>query len=217
MYSWEFFIYALVFLFVIVDPVSTVPIFLGMTPDDTPAQRARMVRVACIVSTAVLLFFSVCGILLFSYLGITLPALKVAGGILLFAIAFDMLMARESTGRISSDEREAGRAKDDVAVTPLAIPLLAGPGAISAVVILHGQADSWPQTGLLYLALTLAMGTSYLILHASCRGAAWLNPLVMQVLRRVSGLVLAAISIQFVLDGLRESRVFVGPLMETLP
>ena len=212
----EFFFYAFVFLFVIIDPVSCVPIFLGMTPNDSPIQRARMVKVACAVTAVVLLFFAVTGMFIFSYLGITLHALQVAGGILLFVIGFDMLMAREAKGKLSSGEAEAGRIKDDVAVTPLAIPLLAGPGAISAVVILQGQAKGWGQAGLLYLALALVLVASYLILRISCGGATQVPPLVMQVVRRISGLILAALSVQFILDGLRESRVFIEPVLELL-
>ncbi len=214
--TWEFFVSALIFLFVIVDPVSTVPIFLGMTPDNSRAERERMVAVACIVTAGILLFFAAAGLLIFSYLGITLHALQVAGGILLFVIALDMLMAREAKGKLSSGEEAAGRTKDDVAVTPLAIPLLAGPGAISAVVILQGQAEGLEQTGLLYLALVLVLAATFVILRLACGGATLIHPLVMQVVRRTSGLVLAAISIQFILDGLRESRVFVEPLMEML-
>ncbi len=208
--SLEYFLYAFVLLFVIVDPVATVPIFLGMTPRNTRNERLRMVRVACLVATGVLLFFAVTGIVIFSYLGISLHALQVAGGILLFVIGFDMLMARESKGKISPGEEEVGRVKDDVAVTPLAIPLLAGPGAISAIVILHGQADGVAQYLLLGGALGLVMTASYCILRLSCSGAALIPPLIMQVVRRVSGLILAALSIQFVLDGLRQSGLFTG-------
>ena len=129
-------------LFVIVDPLATVPAFLAMTPTDTPEQRARMARLACCVATGVLLAFALAGKLIFKFLGITMPAFQLAASIVLLLVALDMLRAQRSRVQETSEETAAGAEKTDIAVTPLAIPMLAGPGAISTAILLHNQAAS---------------------------------------------------------------------------
>ena len=118
-------------LFVIVDPLAVVPAFLAMTPNDTAEQRIRTARLACCVTAVVLLLFSVAGQLVFKVMGITMPAFQIAASILLLMVALDMVRAQRSRVQETLEERMAGTEKTDVAVTPLAIPMLAGPGAIS--------------------------------------------------------------------------------------
>src|SRR5215204_2294761 len=136
----EFTLLAVSSLFVIVDPIAVIPAFLAIAPHDTPAQREKMVRLACVVMVAVLMAFAVLGHLIFRFLGITLPAFQIAGSIVLLLIALDMLRAQRSRVQETREETEAGTAKDDIAVTPLAVPMLAGPGAISTAILLHNRA-----------------------------------------------------------------------------
>src|SRR6185369_9786233 len=112
---------------VIVDPIAVVPAFLAMTPEDTPAQRIRMARIACLIMVVVLFAFALLGGRILRFLGLDLPAFQIAGGIVLLVIALDMLRAQRSRVQETREETEAGTAKDDIAVTPLAIPMLAGP------------------------------------------------------------------------------------------
>jgi multiple antibiotic resistance protein len=190
-------------LFVIVDPIALVPTFLAMTPEETPAERSRMARLACVVMVTVLLAFALLGKRILSFLGIDLPAFQIAGGIVLLLIALDMLRAQRSRVRETQEETVEGTAKDDVAVTPLAIPMLAGPGAVSTAILLHDRAETFQHQIMLCVAIVAVGSASFLILHLSAHGARWLNPIAMRVATRVMGLLLAAIAAQFMVDGLR--------------
>ena len=117
-------------LFVIIDPLATVPAFLAMTPTDSPESRIRMARLACCVAAGVLLGFAIAGKWIFKYLGISMPAFQIAASIVLLLVALDMLRAQRSRVQETSEETAAGTVKTDIAITPLAIPMLSGPGAI---------------------------------------------------------------------------------------
>lgn len=200
----EYIFLAVSSLFVIVDPLAAVPAFLAMTPRDTPHERMRMARVACSVCAGVLLGFSVAGKWIFKFLGITMPAFQMAASIVLLLVALDMLRARRSRVQETSEETAAGAEKTDIAVTPLAIPMLAGPGAISTALLLHNQAENLAQQVALYVSILVVCFASYLILRVSARGAQWLSPIVLSITNRIMGLLLAAVAIQFMLNGIRE-------------
>ena len=136
----EYILLALGSLFVILDPIAVVPAFIAMTPQDTPAVKLRMARLACCVAAGVLMIFAAAGPVIFKVMGITLPAFQIAGSILLLRIALDMLYAKRSPARETEEEVAAGAAKDDIAITPLGVPMLAGPGSISTALILLNQA-----------------------------------------------------------------------------
>jgi len=194
-------------LFVIVDPVATVPAFLAMTPSDTPAQRVKMARLACVVSAIVLLTFAVAGRHIFRFLGITMPAFQIAASIVLLIVALDMLRAMRSRVQETDEETVAGAEKTDIAITPLAVPMLAGPGAISTAILLQNQARGIAQHVLLYLVIVGVCFASYLILRFAALGTRFLNPIAMKILSRVMGLLLAAVAIQFMLDALKDLKL----------
>jgi len=193
----EFTVLSLGSLFVIIDPIALVPLFLAMTPHDSPVQRIRTARLACAVAAAVLVAFALVGQLIFKYLGITLPAFQMAGSAVLLLIALDMLRARRSPVQETSEETEVGLAKDDIAIAPLGIPMLAGPGAISTILLLQGKASGFGQ----HLALLACIGAvclaSYAILRWSARGAQWIGPVAMRVATRLMGLLVTAIAFLF--------------------
>src|SRR5713226_8647749 len=139
-------------LFVIIDPLATVPAFLAMTPTDTPEQRVRMARLARCVMAGVLIVFAVAGKWIFKFLGITMPAFQLAASIVLLLVALDMLRAQRSRVQETREETAAGVEKTDIAVTPLAIPMLAGPGAISTAILLQNQAANAGPRAALYSA-----------------------------------------------------------------
>lgn len=201
----EFLLLAPVSLFVISGPLSAVPLFLAITPDNSPSERIDMARVACIVASCVLLAFAMLGELIFRAMGITIPAFQVAGGVLLFLIALDMLKAEESRRQITPEESAEAARRQDIAVTPLAVPLLAGPGAISTSVLLQSQADTWVHMVILYGSIVAVMFVTFIVLRFSAYGARWLNPLMLRVSRRLMGLILAAMAVQFVFNGLQSS------------
>ena len=192
----------------IVDPIATIPAFIAMTSRDSVASRLRMARLACLVTAGVLILFALSGQWIFRLLGITLPAFQIAGSVLLLRIALDMLYAKRSAAQETREETEAGATKDDIAITPLGVPMLAGPGAISTSLILMNQAQDWPQRVALLLSIVVVSFASYLILRLSAHGARWLNPLAIKLITRLMGLLLAAIAVQFALNGLEQTALF---------
>ncbi|MGJ3241748.1 MAG: MarC family protein [Opitutales bacterium] len=200
---------ATVSLFLIVSPITAVPLFLGMTPNDTTMERLRAARLACTVGALVLVFFALAGPILFRLLGITSPAFEVAGGILIFLIALEMLFGKEANSRrITEEEQQVAVEKEDIAVTPLAIPILCGPGSISTAILLRTQAPDWTFLPLLLVGIATVYLAAYFILFFSAHGAGRLSPLLLRVIRRLMGLLLAAVAVQFVFNG---AAAAVGP------
>ena len=191
-------------MFVIIDPMAAVPAFLAMTSEDSPQLRDRTARLACIVVAIVLLTFAIAGKWIFRILGITLPAFQIAASIVLLIVALDMLRAQRSRVQETSEETEAGATKNDIAITPLAVPMLAGPGAISTAILLHTQAANLAQSVLLYICIIAVAFLTYVVLRVSIHGARWLNPIAMKITTRIMGLLLAAVAVQFMLNALKE-------------
>ncbi|MFO0707094.1 MAG: MarC family protein [Nitrospira sp.] len=190
-------------LFVIVDPLATIPAFLAMTARDTVQQRVRMARVACLVMVGVLAGFALVGQSLFNLLGITLPAVQVAGALVLLLVSLDMLRAQRSPVMETAAETAEASAKDDIAITPLAIPMLAGPAAISTVILLDAQATDWTQRAVLLACVAVVGLASYTILAVGATGAKWLTPMAEKIMTRLMGLLLAALAVQFLFNGLK--------------
>ena len=207
----EYILLTLSSLFVIIDPIALVPMFLAMTPRDTPSQRIRTARLACTIAAGILITFALIGRWIFKYLGITLPAFQMAGSVVLLLIALDMLRARRSPVQETSEETEEGAAKDEVAVTPLGIPMLAGPGAISTTILLHSKATGWEQQSALLVCIIVVCAASFLILRLSAHGARWLSPIALKITTRLMGMLLAAIAFQFMINALQELKLIQLP------
>lgn len=201
----NFFFVAFPAIFTIVNPLSVVGPFLGMTAGDSAEKRNSTAYRACFLATIVLVVCAALGSFVFQFFGITLPALKIAGGCLLFLIGMDMINARESGSRATNEEREEGALKDDIAIFPLGIPLLSGPGAMVSVFILVDRAKSVVDQGVIFFAILLTMFISWLVLRQASRLARVLGPTGINVMSRIMGLILAAIAVQFILNGLLES------------
>lgn len=205
MSSNPFFLVAFSAIFTIVNPLGAVGPFLAMTARDPLEKRNSTAQRACILAAIVLAVCTAAGGFLFQFLGITLPALKIAGGALLFLVAIDMLNARESGSKATSEEREEGALKEDIAIFPLGIPLLSGPGAMISVFILVDKAKAPVEVMFIYLSIFVTMALAYIILRQATRLAKLLGATGINVLSRVMGLVLAAIAVQFMLNGLIEA------------
>ena len=203
----EFTLLAIGSLFVIVDPIATVPAFLAMTPTETREQRIGVARLACWVMAIVLLVFALTGQWIFKLFGITLPAFQIAGSIVLLLIALDMLRAQRSRVQETREETAAGVEKADIAITPLAVPMLAGPGAISTAVLLRNQADTWQKQVALCVAIIAVCVLTYFIFRIAAEGTRWLNPIAMKITTRIMGLLLAAVAVQFILNALKDLKV----------
>ena len=204
----EYSLLAFTSLFVVVNPIAAVPAFIAMTHNDRPPAQLRMARLACTVAAGVLILLALTGKWVFKLLGVTLPAFQIAGSLLLLRISLDMLYAQRSPAQETSEEVEAGIAKDDIAISPLAVPMLAGPGAISTCLILLNQARGPSQCLALLGSIVMVCLTSYIILRIAVQGARRLSPLALKLVTRLMGLLLAAVAVQFAINGLAQTPFF---------
>lgn len=188
----------------IVDPIAVVPTYLVITQDETVAERRSTAFRACVAMTLLLLVFAATGTALFRAFGITLPAFRTAGGLILWFVAMDMLRGERRTQE-GRDEVMEGQAKEDVALTPLAIPMLAGPGAISTVIVLATEANGAAHTLIVYGAIVVTGVLSFLTLRLGEPLLGHLGKTGIKVVTRVMGLLLAAVAVQLVLSGVKEA------------
>ena len=187
----------------IVDPFAAVPSFLAMTERDTHASRRVMARRGAWTCAVTLTLFAFGGSLIFTLFGITLAAFKIAGGVLIGLNAIDMVQARRSQQQETPVERAEGTLKEDIGIIPLGLPMLAGPGAISTVMVLAGQSRSPLTTFAVYGAIALTAIVSYVTLGAATMVERRLGLTGMRILTRLMGLVLCAIAVQFIVDGIK--------------
>ena len=192
-----------VVLFVVIDPVGLAPIFGALTRGGSVTYRRRMAVKAILLASGILFLFAFTGDWLLRALGIGVPAFKIAGGLLLFLVAIDMVFARQSGLRSTTvREQEEARFKEDISVFPLAFPLLAGPGALTTVLLLVGETRGdtlafWSLLGVLAFVLLLA----FVALMLASRLMALLGETGANVVDRLLGVILAALAVQFVIEG----------------
>ena len=195
-----FLITAFATLFVVIDPPGLVPMFIALTSGMDRAHRATMARRACVIAFVLLTLFGLMGEALLGFIGISMPAFRIAGGILLFLTALDMLFERRTQRR----EGQTPDADHDPSVFPLATPLIAGPGAIATMILLMGQSGNSWLGGAAVLGLLAAMIlVTYVFLLASPPLERLLGRTGTVVITRLLGMLLAALSGQFVIDGVK--------------
>jgi multiple antibiotic resistance protein len=197
-----------VVFFVVVEPVSLIPLFSGLTAGATAAYKRRMAVQAVAIAAAILLLFAFGGASFLALMGISLEAFRIFGGLLLFLLALEMVFARESGARISSSEAAESRRRADISVFPLAFPFIAGPGALATILLWFGPLHLPGQTALFtaYLvAVVLVLAIALVLMLLA-------NPLMRvigvtgaNVAGRLLGVILGALAVQFVLDGLRQA------------
>ena len=197
-----FLITAFATLFVVIDPPGLVPLFIALTRGMDTQQRRAMALRACLIAAALLTMFGLAGEAILGFIGISMSAFRIAGGILLFLTALDMLFERRTTRR----EGQTADEDHDPSVFPLAIPLIAGPGAIASIILLIGQGGGDVAATLAVLGLTWAMIlVTFLFLLASPPLERMLGRTGTIVITRLLGMLLAALSVQFVIDGIRQT------------
>jgi len=201
--SLSFFLTAFLSLFALLDPIGISPIFVSMTPSNTQDEKKAMARRACWVVLLVLTFFALTGGILFHFLGITMGAFRIAGGLVLLKISLDMIEARVSLARHTWKEGEEGRRKEDIAILPLAIPLLAGPGSISGVIVLMSRAQGYLDQFLVLIAISLNVLLTYVLFVHAARVADIFKETGLGAFIRIMGLMLAGISVEFILSGVQ--------------
>jgi multiple antibiotic resistance protein len=190
----QFSLIAFTSIFVLVDPIAAIPTFLVMTADSS----------TCVI---VLTMFGIAGSFIFNLFGITLPAFKIAGGIILGLIGLDMVQARRSPTKETPGDTEESLEKEDVGIIPLGVPMLAGPGSISTVMVLMSQAPNWRHGAVIFSAIAFTSAISYVVLAAADRVRAFLGETGIRIMTRMMGLLLTAIAVQFVLNGFKDLGV----------
>ena len=198
----QFFLVTLSSIFFLVDPFALVPTFLAMTATSTAGHRRLMAKRAAWTCFLLLTGFALTGTFVFAVLGITLPAFKIAGGIILLLIGIDMVQARRPATNETASEADAGAHKQDIGIVPLGMPMLAGPGSISTVMVLVGTARTPLKFSLVVLALGMTAVSAYLILAAAERVRTMLGETGIHILSRIMGMLLMALAVQFIADGL---------------
>ena len=205
----RFSLLALSSIFFLVDPFAAIPSFIAITSGVGARRRRRMAWKAAVTCFIVLTAFALAGQYIFSLFGIKLPAFEIAGGLILLLIGIDMLEAKRSPTQESTDETQEAAAKEDAGIVPLGIPMLAGPGAISSVMVLVGEApDHWQMLAILVSIAVTAMA-SFVVLNAADRVRRLLGETGIRILVRIMGLLLVALAMQFFVNGLTDLGLIV--------
>jgi multiple antibiotic resistance protein len=192
-------------LFSIVNPVSTAPLFLTMTEGDPPDKRQRMAWRASVTAWTTLTLFALLGEAVLQLFSITIGAFRIAGGALLFSIGMDMIRVQQPREKQTPEEIYEGAERDDVAIIPLAIPMLSGPGAISTVIVLGQHAHTWGRMLLLLAVIAVTCMASYLILRSSQYVTRLLGQTGLRIASRLMGLLLTVTAVQFILNGVHDA------------
>jgi multiple antibiotic resistance protein len=201
----KFAVVALSAIFFVIDPLANMPIFLTITSGDSVAQRRRTAARAAFVTWITLSTFAIAGGVIFKALGISMGAFKIAGGLMLLLMAIDMMRAQTSPTRSTPEEQTESIARDDVAIMPLAIPMLAGPGAIATVMVLMSRAAWHPvRTTAVFVAVTITCIATWLLLRTAANAEKILPKTLLRALERIMGLLLAAVAVEFIAGGVRD-------------
>lgn len=191
-------------LFVIVDPIALVPLFIPLTRGMTASQRRRIAWRACLVAAGVLTVFGLVGDNLLRLIGISMPAFRIAGGVLLFLTALDMLFERRTRRREDKTHPSEPHELDDPSVFPLAVPLIAGPGAIASMILLTGQAGGgWAGFAVVQGVMLVVIAATFVLFLLAAPLERALGRTGTLVVTRVLGMLLAALAVQFIIDGVR--------------
>jgi multiple antibiotic resistance protein len=190
-------------LFVVIDPIGLIPIFITIAGSHSGDEQTQIARRAILVAGGILLIFNLTGDLLLRYLGISLEAFQIAGGFLLFKIAFDMVFAHRE--RETPEEEQEAELREDISIFPLAIPLIAGPGTLASIIILTSEAVSYDFSFLTVLAIaSVVLLITYILLCLSRYLSQVLGKTGINVVTRIFGILLSALAVQYVADGTQQ-------------
>ncbi len=200
----EFFLVAFTAIFVIIDPFGCAPIFLALV-EGAPRSKIKVIALrACIVSIVILVSLAFTGTFIFQLIGITIPAFRIAGGVVLAMVGITMLNVRTERIRTSEEEEAEATRLEDVSIIPLAMPLLAGPGSITTVIVMMSKADTFLKAIQVISSIVIVLGLTYIILIYSRVLLRFLGSIGIRVISRIMGLFLLALACQFIIDGVLE-------------
>lgn len=198
--SLEYLFITIAAIFVIVNPLTTAFVFMAFLPNASEVKKKAVAKKSSTVATGIFFVFALLGSLIFQAFGITLYAFRIAGGIILFGIAMSMLSKKDEKDQLQKKENDS-----DIAIIPLAIPFISGPGSIAAVMILTSEAPTIYHTGLVFLAVLITTVTCYYAMINSKHIVKYLGHTGKQIITRLFGLILSVIAIQFVINGAAEA------------
>jgi multiple antibiotic resistance protein len=209
----RFTVLALSSIFFLVDPFAALPTFLAVTAGQDARKRKRTARKASLTAFVVLTTFAFAGTYIFRMFGITLPAFEIAGGVILLLIGLDMLEAKRSPTQESMGETQEAASKEDVGIVPMGIPMLAGPGAITSVMVLVGQVQKpWDwEMGAILGSIAITAAICYVVLGSAARVAKLLGETGIRILVRIMGLLLVALAVQYFVNGMVDLGVLSKP------
>ena len=206
----EFFILCFSSLFALINPIGNIPIFITLTDSYTRKERNKIALKSIIFSFIVLVIFAMIGEVIFSFYGITIHAFRIAGGILLFKISLDMIESKRSRTRTTPSEMEEAEEKEEIAYTPIGIPLIAGPGSIASIMILSSETNNYHESILLYkfylfVALTSVLLLTFLTFKIAKFLSNYFGKSGLRIMQRIMGLILMVISIEFIIKGIHDT------------
>jgi multiple antibiotic resistance protein len=201
----EFFILFFSSLFTLINPIGIVPIFIAMTDEYSKKERDVIAFKSVLFAFCILILFGVIGEFIFSFYNITIHGFRIAGGMLLLKISFDMIESKRSRTRTTPMEEKAAEEKNEIAYTPLAIPLIAGPGSIASIMILSSESSNWNAKITLFVSLGTVLLITFLTLKLSKYLTKTFGRAGLRIMQRIMGLILMVISIEFILKGIKDS------------
>ncbi len=197
----EYFILCLSTMFSLMNPIGITPIYVILTDRFSPRERMNIARRAILTATVILVVFSLLGQFIFKMYGITIEAFQIMGGIIFFRSGLRMLEAKVGRTRTTPKEQEESMESNDIAISPIGIPLITGPGAITATMLLSGQAHGPGQYGLFFIALFIVLLATYLVLRGGDKIAKKFGHTGLRIIQRIMGIILMVIAVQFVING----------------
>tara|TARA_Y100000994_G_scaffold60223_1_gene48602 strand:+ start:441 stop:1094 length:654 start_codon:yes stop_codon:yes gene_type:complete len=189
-------------LFALLNPIGIAPIILSLTENYNLSDYKRLIRKSTFFACILLLMFAIMGKIIFSFYGITIHAFKIAGGILFLRIGLNMLEAKVSRTKSTPKESEEAEANGDIAFSPIGIPLIAGPGAITSVMILSAQTTSFNQRIIFYFNIIITLFLTFIILTLAKKLTKKLGTVGLRIIERIMGMILMVVAIQFIIDGI---------------
>ena len=187
----------------IINPLSGAPMYLALTDGYSPGQRRKTLRSGVVTAFVVMVVFALLGGAIFQLFGITIDAFRIAGGFIFFGIGMDMLQAKRNRGKATEEEEQEGRVRENVGVTPLGIPMITGPGAITTVMVLMAEAGTVTRAGVVFASVVLVLTITWAVLTAAPRLVRFFGQTGLNVMTRLMGLLVTVIAVQFIIDGAR--------------
>ena len=187
----------------IINPLSAAPMYLAITDGYTLGQRRRTLRAGIVTAFAIMAVFALVGGFIFQLFGITIDAFRIAGGFIFFGIGMDMLQAKSRRGKATEEEEQEGRVRENVGVTPLGIPMITGPGAITTVMVLMTEAGTAVRVGVVFASVLVVLAITWAVLTAAPRLVRFFGQTGLNVMTRLMGLLVTVIAVQFIVDGAR--------------